>query len=115
VGVALDLPGPEGQHRLGPVERLDLGLLVDGEDDRPLGRREVEPDDVADLGDELRIGAPLERLGPVGLEARLAQIRQTVVSLMPTRWASRRTLQWVVPAGGGSRVSAITRSRASRE
>jgi len=71
VRVALDLPGLHRQHRLGPVERLNLGLLVDRQDDRPLGRREVEPDHVADLRLELGIGAPLERLGPVGLEAGL--------------------------------------------
>ena len=50
-----------------------------------------------------------------GLRPAERQIRQTVVSLMATRSASRRALQWVVPSDGGSRVSAITRSRASRE
>jgi hypothetical protein len=68
VGVALDLAGTKGQHRLGPVERLDLGLLVDGEHDRSLGRYEIEPDDVADLGHEVGVGAELERLRPMGLE-----------------------------------------------
>jgi hypothetical protein len=42
------------------VERLDLGLLVDREHDRPLGRGEAQPDHVADLGLERRIGAELE-------------------------------------------------------
>ena len=69
VGVALDLAGLQRQHRRRPVERLDLGLLVEAQDDRPLGRGEVEPDDVADLGLELRVGAELERLGPMGLDA----------------------------------------------
>ena len=64
-------PRAQRQHRLGPVERLDLGLLVDREDDRPLGRREIQPDDVPDLGLERRVGAELERLDPVRLEARL--------------------------------------------
>ena len=71
VGVALDLPGPEGQHRLGPIERLDLGLLVDREDDRSLGRGEIQPDHVGHLRHELGIPAELERLGPMGLEAAL--------------------------------------------
>ena len=44
VGAALDLPGPQGQHRMGPVERLNLRLLVDREDQRVLGRVEGEPD-----------------------------------------------------------------------
>jgi hypothetical protein len=34
------------QPRLGPVERLDLALLVDREDDRMGGRIDVEADDV---------------------------------------------------------------------
>jgi hypothetical protein len=71
VGPSLDRALSERQHRLGPVEGLDLGLLVDREDDRPLGRGEIEPDDVADLRLELRIGAELERLDPVRLQARL--------------------------------------------
>ena len=69
VGVPLDLAGSQRQHRLGPVERLDLGLLVDAQHDGPLGRVEVEPDDVGDLGHQGRVGAELEGLGPVGLEA----------------------------------------------
>ena len=68
VRVPLHLPGPEREHGLGPVERLDLGLLVDREDDRPLGRREVEPNDIGDLGRELGVAAVLERLDPVRLE-----------------------------------------------
>ena len=46
----------ERQARLGPVERLDLGLLVEAEDDGPLGRAHVEPDDVDEplLGPEIR-------------------------------------------------------------
>jgi hypothetical protein len=46
----------QGQDRRRPVERLDLRLLIDAEHDRRLGRVEVEPNDVAHLVDELRIG-----------------------------------------------------------
>jgi hypothetical protein len=66
VGVALDLLGLHRQHGLGPVERLDLGLLVDREDDGPLRRGEGEPDYVGYLGCEFGIAAELEGLGPVG-------------------------------------------------
>lgn len=45
----------ERQHRRRAVERLDLRLLSDAERDRRFGRVEIEPDDVADLVDELRI------------------------------------------------------------
>jgi hypothetical protein len=51
--MALDLARAEREDRRRPVEGLDLGLLVDGKDDRPLGRGEVEPDDIGDLGDEI--------------------------------------------------------------
>ena len=57
VGVPLDLARSHRQHRLGPVERLDLGLLVDAEHDGTVGRVEVEADDVPDLGLERRVGA----------------------------------------------------------
>jgi hypothetical protein len=50
----------QGQPGLGAVERLDLALLVDRQDDG-MGRRvEVETDDVAQLGGELRIIGQLE-------------------------------------------------------
>ncbi len=114
MGVALDLPGLHRQHRLGPIERLDLGLLVEAEDDRSLGRVEVQPDHVADLRHEVGISAELERLGPVGGGATVRQIRQTVVSLIVTRFAIRRALQWVGPSDGGPRARAMTQSRSSR-
>jgi hypothetical protein len=46
--------GHQRQHRRRAVERLGR-FLIDTQDDRGLGRVEVEPDDVADLVDELRI------------------------------------------------------------
>ena len=60
------------QHRRGPIECLDLGLLVDAQHDRGVGRVEVEPDDVADLVDEQRIGRQLEVLDAVRLEPERA-------------------------------------------
>ena len=46
---ALRRAGQHRQDRRRPIERLDLALLVDAQNDRPLGRIEVQPDDVADL------------------------------------------------------------------
>src|SRR3990172_2096680 len=63
--------GRRGQHRLRTVERLHLRLLVDAEDERALGRVEVEADDVDDLRDQLRVAAVLERARAVGLGAML--------------------------------------------
>jgi hypothetical protein len=49
VGSALDLPGPQRRQRVGPVEGLDLGLLVDRGHQRVVERFKVEPDDVDGL------------------------------------------------------------------
>ena len=56
------------QDRRGAVERLDLGLLLDAQHDRAFGRVQVEPDEIADLLDELRILGQLPGLRPVRLE-----------------------------------------------
>jgi hypothetical protein len=68
VGAPLHLAGAHGQERLGPVESLDLALLIDTEHHRLLGGMQVEADDVGDLLLQLRIGAVLEAAGPMGLE-----------------------------------------------
>ena len=72
VGLPLGGPGAHRQDRLAALERLALALLVDAHD-HGIGRGvEVEPDDVADLGLQLRVGGELEPLGPVRLEAEPA-------------------------------------------
>ena len=68
VGGALGQPGLHRQDRLGAVQRLDLRLLVDAQHDGPLGRVQIQADDVADLGDELRVPGQLERLRAVRLQ-----------------------------------------------
>jgi hypothetical protein len=60
VGHGAGLARLERQPRLGGVERLDLGLLVDREHDRVLGRVDVQTDDVLELGGELGIRRALE-------------------------------------------------------
>ncbi len=62
------LTGTHRQHRLTAVQRLDLGLLVYTQNDGVCRRRDVKADDVAHLGDEVRIGGELECLQPVRLE-----------------------------------------------
>jgi hypothetical protein len=52
---ALGQSGAHRQDRLGAVQRLDLGLLVDAQHDGALGRVQIEPDDIADLRHELRV------------------------------------------------------------
>jgi hypothetical protein len=62
VGLALGHAWHQRQDRRRALERSDLGLLIDAEGHRGFGRIQVEPDDVSDLVDELRIGRELEVL-----------------------------------------------------
>ncbi len=57
------------QRRLGPVQGLDLALLVHTQHHGVLRRIEVEPDHVNELALELRVGGELERLDQVRLES----------------------------------------------
>ena len=58
-----------GEARLGSIQSLDLGLLVDAENHRVSGRIDIETDDVADLGRELRVIGQLEGAKTVGGQA----------------------------------------------
>ena len=71
MGALLGPVRPDPTHGLGAFQGLDLGLLVHAEDDRPLGRLQVQADDVVDLGRQLRVGGELEGLDPPGLHAVL--------------------------------------------
>ena len=68
VRLALGHPGHQRQGRRRAIERLDLGLLIHAHHDGGIGRVEIQPDDVSDLVDELRIGRELERFGLLRLE-----------------------------------------------
>jgi hypothetical protein len=61
VGASLRQARSQGQDGLGPIEGLDLALLVDTEHHRLVGRVHVKPDDIDDLLRELRIVGELER------------------------------------------------------
>src|SRR3954465_11065360 len=49
------LAGTHRQHRLTAVQRLDLGFLVHTQNNGVLWRRDVKADNVAHLGNEVRI------------------------------------------------------------
>ena len=55
MGDTLDVAQTHWQQRLGAVEGLDLGFLVNAEHNRLMGRVEVEADDVSSLLDKERI------------------------------------------------------------
>jgi hypothetical protein len=66
---AFGLAGAHREQGRRPVQGLDLRLLVDTEDRGVLRRVEIQPDDVADLVDQQRIGRQLECLGAMRLQA----------------------------------------------
>ena len=68
VGAPLDLSRSHGQQRLGPVQRLDLALLVDAQNQGALRRGQIKPDDVAHLVDKQWVGGKLEGLGAMRLK-----------------------------------------------
>jgi len=72
VGHGRRFPGLHRQAWLGAVQSLDLGLLVDGQDDRILGRGHIEADDVDELVRERRIPGALE--GPDTLRCQLPRL-----------------------------------------
>ena len=63
-------PRAQWQQGLRAVQRLDLTLLIDGEDHGIRRRIRIQADDIADFVDELRIGRELERLDTMGLQAK---------------------------------------------
>jgi len=74
VGAPLGHPGHPGHHRqdrLGPVQGLDLRLLIDAQHHCLLRRVVVEPDGVDDLGGELWVVRELEPVLEVRLEIEL--------------------------------------------
>ena len=60
--------GLDRQTRLGPIQRLDLALFVDGQHHGVMGRAHVEADDVLDLLGEGGVLGPLEGAPAVGLQ-----------------------------------------------
>ncbi len=72
MGALLGLAEADRQQRLGPVQRLDLGLLVKAQHHSALGRVQVQANDIDHLGGELRVGGRLERSLPMRFQPMLA-------------------------------------------
>ena len=64
--------GTERQDGLRTFQRLALALLIDAEHEGALGWLEIEPDDIAHLFHEERIGGGLEGFLPVRLQPERA-------------------------------------------
>ena len=65
---ALRNAGHHRQDRLLAIKRLYLALLIDAQHQRPIGRRQIKTDDVADLVDEQRVAGKLESLRAMRLQ-----------------------------------------------
>jgi hypothetical protein len=81
------LAGAQRQQGRRPIQRLDLRLFVDTEDHRVLWWVEIQPDDVADLVDQQRIGREFERLRAMRLQS------ERVPNAMDTHRAHARGLR----------------------
>ena len=91
------------QPGLRAVERLDLTLLIDREDQRVGRRVEIEAHDIVKLLREVWVVAELEVRTKCGLSPWRFQIRRTLAGLMHSSAARVRVLQCVA-VGGRSRV-----------
>lgn len=68
VGSSLGLPRPHREQGLCALERLNLRLFVDAQDNGVLRRIKVQADDVANLLDQQRVGRELEGFSAVRFE-----------------------------------------------
>jgi hypothetical protein len=57
------------QARLGAIERLNLALLIDRQNDGMVRRIEIKADDVTQLGNKMRVIGQLELTHPMRLQA----------------------------------------------
>src|ERR1700682_2576998 len=96
------------QARLGPIESLNLALLVDGDDHGVSWRVHVETDDVLDLLGEFRSLERLKVRSRCGCRRLASHRRWTARSEMPTALAMARPVQCVVSPGGSEQVNAST-------
>src|SRR5579863_6356952 len=64
-----DVTEPQGQHRLGALQRLNLALLIDTQYQGFVGWVQIQSDNIAHLFDEERIGGKLKMSGSMRLQA----------------------------------------------
>ena len=103
------------QARLGPIESLNLALLVDGDDHGVSWRVHVETDDVLDLLGEFRIVGALEGAKPMRLQANGLPQRWTARSRRRPPWPWRgRSNAWFRPVARNRSAPALSRPRWSK-
>ena len=95
--------GPAGLHRqagLGSLQRLDLALFVDTEDQGLVGRVDIQADDVGELLDEPRVGRQFERPDAVRLQSMSVPNAMNRGRAQPLRGGHRPQ----TPVGGPRRL-----------
>ena len=90
VGAARGQARPHRQQRLGAIKRLNLRLFIHAQHQRPLGRVQIEPNNVGQLAVEVGVGAELEGLDPMRL--------QTVLAPCDARWPATSRPPWPAAA-----------------
>jgi len=70
VSAAFRISRRHREHGLGTIQRVDPGLLVDGEHQRTLWRVHIQPDDITDLFNKVGIVGEFERAPQMGLKAK---------------------------------------------
>jgi hypothetical protein len=108
MGAPLGHAGHHRQHRLGPVQRLNLALLIHAQHHRPPGRVVIQPHDVDDLLRKQRAGGKLEGVLQVRLEVGLAPDPPDGRLRQPVRLAIEARDQCVSLPGADSSVATIT-------
>ena len=102
------------ESRCRSVERLDLGLFVDGKDHRSDRGVQIEPDDVTDLLYQVSgSGETLKASSRQGFRPKARQISDTVWRLIPCFFARPLVDQCVASDGVDSKVSTTTASTMS--
>jgi len=97
----------EGQARLRPIERLDLGLLIDAEHKAAIRRVEVDADDLGHLLLEQRVVRDLEPFHDVRLQPSIGLYAPHARRRIPTSSAIIVRLQCVALGGVSCTVFAI--------
>src|ERR1700720_22957 len=69
VGHAFDITQPNGQHRLGAIEGLNLAFFIDAEHQGVIRWMQIQADNVAHLFNKEWIGGELKTTSTVGLHA----------------------------------------------
>ena len=99
MGAPLGQAGPQRQHRRGPVQRLDLALLIHADHDRFSGGVQVEAR--RRRGSSPRAPGSVENLNVssrCGWMPHLRQIRATDANEIPSSAARNRADQCVIPS-----------------